>query len=209
MEKLILKAHKLESLKPLQFAPGVGVYVAKGNTQSNYNPYKKIEPTEKDKPLYKSALGTFVFCNFEIQPGSWTDDKGVVHKWRNPNHKDGLLVFDTVLMMVDQPKNIVKTKVQGKNGSVKEYISDDDYMINIRLLIVGKPGVMPLDEVSALKKALSAPVPLAINSRWLQNLGIDSIVVEHVSYPQVEGEYSMQAVEIRASSDEPIELIIK
>lgn len=167
-----------------------------------YNPYKKIPETVKDPSLYKSALGTPVLCNFEIQEGTWTDDAGVVHDWP-------FLKYDTVLISVDQPKNIIKTKVQGRPGTVKEYISDDDYHINIQLLIVGQHGVMPLQEVSDLKKALSAPVPLAVNSRWLQNLGIDSIVVENVSWPQIEGGYSMQAVEIRASSDSPLELIIK
>ena len=199
---LILKTYGMEALRVAQYGAGVSAVIARNQVKSPSNPYTKMEPVQKDAPLYKSVLGTLFFCNFEIQGGSWTDDNGVVTNF-------GGVIFDTVLMAVDLQKVIVKTVVQGRNGTVKEYITNGDYLINIKLLIIGANGVMPLDEVSELKKALDAPVALAVNSRYLQNLGIYNIVVDDYSMPQIEGGYNMQQVEIRACSDEPIELIIK
>lgn len=202
MENLILKTYGLEAVKVAQYGAGVSVTIGRSKLTNNSNPYTKMAEIQKDTPLYKSALGTPVFCNFEIQPGSWTEDNGTVHEWP-------FLQFDTVLLTVDQSKNIVKTVIQGRNGTVKEYIADGDYQVNIKLLIIGSNGVMPLQEVADLKRALDAPVALAVNSRFLQNLGVDNIVVESYIMPQMEGGYSYQAVEIRAISDEPIELKIK
>lgn len=198
-EKLILQTYKLEAVKTARYGAGVSAAIARSKFAKNVNPYTEMAPIETDAMLYRSDIGTPVFCNLEIQGGSWTDSNNVLHTWPD-------LVYDTVLITVNSSKNIVKTAIQGRNGTVKEYISDGDDQINIKLLIVGARGKMPLQEVSDLKKALDAPVSLAINSRYLQNLGINNFVVDSISMPQVEGGYHFQAVEINASSDEPIEL---
>lgn len=199
---LLLKTYGLDILKTARYGAGVAVAIARSKFKKNYNPYNQMAEIDKDKPLYMSDLGTPVLCNLEIQDGAWTDSNNVRHEWP-------YTIFDTVLLTVDQPKNIIKTPIQGRNGTVKEYISDGDYSINIKALIIGAPGVMPLQEVSDLKKVLDAPMSLAVNSRFLQNLGIDNLVVDRYSFPQVEGGYHYQAVEIFCSSDLPIELKIK
>ncbi|MES2382601.1 MAG: DUF6046 domain-containing protein [Bacteroidota bacterium] len=202
MENLILKVYGLEAVRIAQYGAGVSAVISRSKIQSSSNPYSQMAEIQKDPVMYKSALGTPVFCNFEIQEGQWTEDNGTIHEWP-------FLRFDTVILTVDETKNIVKTTVQGRKGSVKEYISDGDYNVNIKLLIIGSNGVMPLQQISDLKKALDAPNALAVNSRYLQNLGIDNIVVERYAMPQMEGGYNYQQVEIQASSDEPIELFIK
>lgn len=199
---LLLKTYGLDILKTAQYGAGVSVAIARSKFKKTNNPYNQMADNEKDKPLYLSDIGTPVLCNLEIQNGEWTDSAGVRHEWP-------YTIFDTVLITVDQPKNIIKTAIQGRNGTVKEYISDGDYSINIKALIIGPLGVMPLQEVSDLKKVLDAPMSLAVNSRFLQNLGIDNLVVDRYSFPQVEGGYHYQAVEINCSSDLPIELKIK
>lgn len=198
---LILKTYAIEAVRTLQYGAGVAAAIARSKTKNESNPYTKMDEIEKDPVLYKSVIGTPVFCNLEIQGGFWTDAGGVQHDWDD-------LVYDTVLITVDQPKNIVKTPIQGRNGTVKEYISDGDYSVNIRLIIIGQNGVMPLQEISDLKKVLDAPVAISVNSRYLQNLGVDNLVVEGYNIPQIEGGYSIQPVEIRCLSDQPIELKI-
>lgn len=199
---LIIKTYALEAVKTAQYGVGISYAVANGKVKNNNSEYKNIQPQDEDLPLYKSKLGTPVFTNFELQGGSWTDDNGVLHTW-------DFQQFDTVLTVVDKPKNIIKTVIQGRNGSVKEYIGDGDYQITIRLIVIGDRKKMPLQEIADLKRALDAPVALEVNSRYLQNLGINNIVVESYSMPQAEGAYHYQAFEIRCSSDEPIELKIK
>ena len=200
---LILKTFALESVKTLAYGAGVAGAIARSKFQKNTNPYNQMAEVDADKPLYLSELGTPVFCNLEIQAGTWTDDNGVKHDWP-------FTVMDTVLITVDQTKEIIKTKIQGrKGGTVKEYISDGDFSINIKTLIIGPRKKMPLQEVADFMKVLLAPMSLSVNSRYLQNLGIDNFVIDRYSLPQAEGAYHYQMVELFCSSDQPVELKIK
>jgi hypothetical protein len=148
-----------------------------------------------------SKLSTPIFTNLEIVGTSYTKD-GVLYAFQT-------VILETVLMTVSQTKNIVTTAVQGRNGSVKEYISDGDYTINIKGLLTGSNGVYPKADTRALKVALNAPIPLKVNSWFLQNLDIDNIVVTDYALPQQEGWYTTQMFDIQCISDKPIDLILK
>ena len=65
-----------------------------------------------------------------------------------------------------------------------------------------------MKEVNRLRAWLAAPVSKGVVSRWLGNLGVDNIVVDSFSIPQVEGAYSYQMFSIQASGDLPVELEI-
>jgi hypothetical protein len=203
MNDYTLKLYLNEVAKTSQYGAGVAAAIINSKVTKDVNQYPQQKlVTEKDQPLYKSKLGTPVFSNLEIQAGSWTNDNGVVTTWN-------ALRFDTVLMTVDQPKVIVETVVQGKNFPVNEYISEGGWKIDIQLLLIGDNGVRPLNHLTDLKRALNAPVALAVNSRFLQTLDIHNIVVNRRSIPEVEGGYSFIPVSISATIDEPIELYIQ
>ena len=116
--------------------------------------------------------------------------------------------LQTVLITVNQSIRIVKTEIQGRNGTVKEYIGADDASIIINGVITGNNGVYPREEVNRLKRWLDAPVSKSIISWWLDNLGISNLVVESYSIPQAEGGYSYQMFSINAIGDLPVELKI-
>jgi Domain of unknown function (DUF6046) len=155
-----------------------------------------------DKPLYYGDLGTPIFSNLEIQGGSYTDEFGKQVTFAG-------ITIDTILYTVNQSKEIVKTIMQGRPGSVKEYICDGDYNILISGIITGGNGLHPYDAVSQLKAILDAPVALNINSKYLQNLGIYSIVVEDYTIGQSVGSMGQQPFNITAVSDVPVILQIK
>lgn len=152
-----------------------------------------------------SSLGTPVMGNLDIASGSYTYPATDGTDKTEPY--DGITI-DTVLFDVNQDKNIIKTQVQGLKGSIKEYISQSDYVIKISGIITGKNGIYPHDEVQALRKILIAPVALKINSRYLTLMGIDRLVVEGYSFPQSIGSYSYQAFELNCLSDLPVPLTI-
>ena len=164
-------------------------------------PLEISQGAERDKPLYVGNLGTPVYTNIEFQAGKYKDENGREVTF------DALRI-DTVLLTVSQSKNIVKTEIQGRNGTVKEYIGMSDYNISIQGIITGTNGVYPIDEVSNLKKILKASVPVAVNSWYLQNLDIDTVVVNDFTINQVAGGYSYQPFTITCLSDAPIELIL-
>lgn len=168
------------------------------------NPYEGQTPKaiNVDKPLYYGVLGTGVYSNLDIKGGEWTDQFGRVQACPD-------LIFDTVLFTVEMSKNIVKTPIQGRNGTVKEYIADGDYYIRIEGLVTGFNNSRPDADITNLKKMLDAPIPLQINSKYLTQLGVYSIIVERYNLPQLPGQYSQQPFSIDAISDAPVILLIK
>lgn len=171
-----------------------------GTPKSDY----KIDQTNYvDAPLqYKSQLGTTVYANIEFLSETYeTNIKGVFKT--TPD-----LRYEAILLTVGQAKKIIKTEIQGRDGTVKEYIGMDDYQVTINGIITGPNGHYPADEVIDLKKVLDAPIAIPVACTYLNNLGINSIIIEGYELAQVEGGYSYQTFSINAVSDIAQELQI-
>lgn len=160
----------------------------------------KQDPAGRDKPLYNSQLGTPVFGDFTVDPFNYTTD-GVTF------FVPGVKLY-TIIIEVTKGKNIVTTPIQGLKGTVKEYISDGDDIVIISGIIAGQNGIFPYKEVNDLNKLVEAPVAFKVISRWLQNLNIDSLVINGADIPQMPGGYSYQEFKLYCVSDIPIELNI-
>jgi hypothetical protein len=191
--------------------------------------YSGSEPKlihKKDDVLGLSSLGTPIYTDLTLMGCTYTDnitgkpvtldnDKFRTGGSRTPvkGNDSGIgeafyMNLETVLITVQQPIRVIKTEIQGRNGTVKEYIGADDAKITINGIITGFNGVYPKDEVARLKRWLDAPVSKDIVAWWLGNLGVNKIVVENYSIPQVQGGYSYQMFSIDAISDLPVELRI-
>lgn len=114
-----------------------------------------------------------------------------------------------VLITVTQAKKIIRTEIQGKDGTVKEYIGMDDYQIEIVGTITAAADSTPDTDVIDLKKMLDAPVPIGVVCTWLQNLGITDVVIESYNIPQDAGGQSYQTFTINCTSHIPTELRIR
>jgi hypothetical protein len=155
-----------------------------------------------DAPIRTSALGTPVFADVTLKGGSYIDNITL----KEVTFPD--IQFDAVLMTVDFTSRIVKTEIQGRNGTVKEYIGQDDAKVSIQGVICGYNGHYPALEISQLNDWCLAPITKGAVSTFLQNLGIQSLVVEDYSFPQAAGGYSYQTFSINCISDIPVELKI-
>jgi len=153
-----------------------------------------------DQELYKSVLGTPVYANIQFLSDSYET------KVKGQFRDTPALTYDAVLLTVSQAKKIIRTEIQGRDGTVKEYIGMDDYQIQINGIISGKNGHYPIDEVAFLKQILDAPIPIPVASTYLNNLGINSIVIDSYELAQEAGGYSYQTFSISAISDVPQEL---
>jgi hypothetical protein len=169
------------------------------NPKDTRNDFKgKIPESERDPELYKSSLGTPVMANLIFDAVTYTDFN-TKQQITTPR-----MQFDTVLLTVDRPKRVVKTEIQGRNGTVKEYIGFDDYGVTINIIIPGSNGRYPVEEVLALWKVLDAPVAIPVISNYLNNLGVYYLVLESPTMPQEAGRYSQQPITIKAVSDYPL-----
>lgn len=150
-----------------------------------------FNPDPEDNPIAVSYLGTPVYSNLVFLPTSDISDR---------------LRIDTVLMEVDQTKNIVKTDIQGRNGTVKEYISDGDYMVTIRGVIVSPyPNVFPREDIDLLIKYCQVTEQLPVSSFFLDLFGITDIVIDRYKISEKLGSRNEVPFEIMALSDYPIE----
>lgn len=180
-------ANKLQLLLTQTGARVIKPMVLRGETQ------------QEDQPVATSQLGTPVYSALEIKAGSFQTPAGSV------NYPGVFL--DCCLLTVSQTKNIVETAVQGRSGTVKEFISDGDYIVNVQGIISSaSPRRYPTESVADLLKCLSAPVAVAVISKYLQQFGIYEIVVRSYDLGQKAGFQSSQAFSVQAVSDQPFEL---
>lgn len=163
--------------------------------QPRKSDYQIDQGQPQDEQLYLSALGTKVLVDLTFHGTTYVDEDGNTFSFPD-------FVCETVLVSVNQTKNIVKTPIQGKKGTVKEYIGLGDYQVNINGIIVGPNGVYPRADVQILKVMLCCNEAITVTSWYLQMFDINSIVIDSFDINQDEGGYSRQPFSISASSDE-------
>lgn len=118
----------------------------------------------------------------------------------------GDLVMNDAIVAISRAKNIVTTQMVGMNGTVKEYINDGDYSLNIVVGVAAvRDGVIvdeyPKEGLEELRKFLDKKQALTVESEFLKIFDIDSIVVKSFSVSQ-DTASNYQSVSISAVSDE-------
>lgn len=172
------------------------------STSNYYNGQLDKYYTPKTKSTSQpSELGNSVFGDVSFGTVSYTDIQGNTIATATLN-------FQAILISVTFPKRVVKTEIQGRDGTVKEYIGQGDAQISFKGVITGTNGVYPTDSVAALKDMLNAPVAIPVYSEFLSNFGVNSIVFENSTFEQDEGGYSYQTFSLGGISDTPLELKI-
>lgn len=119
--------------------------------------------------------------------------------------------IDAVNVSVSRSKNIVKTAIEGRDHTVKEHISNGDFNIAVEGLIANDSysKEYPKGKLFALKQFLNAPYALRVTHAILNRLGIFEIVIDNYNIPSIDGVKNIQKFSFQATSDEPIELIIR
>lgn len=179
------------------------------NRAATQNQNFNIPQATPDQPLsYLSLLNTPVYSNIEFLPGTYeTNTPGVFKSFGSTIEGDpDRLRFEAVLVTVSQQKVIVKTTIQGRNGTVKEYIGMDDFQVQVNGIITGANGVMPIKQIAGLNKMLIAPIPIEVACQFLQIFGIDYLVLDSYTLEEAEGAYAYQKFSLSFLSDVQQEL---
>jgi hypothetical protein len=121
------------------------------------------------------------------------------------NSKGKRLVMNDAIVAISRSKNIVTTQLVGMNGTVKEYINDGDYSLNIIVGVAAvRDGVIvdeyPADGLRELRAFLDDNEALDVYSEFLDVFDINSIVVKSFSVSQ-DTASNYQSVSISAVSD--------
>lgn len=160
-----------------------------------------------DKYYYLSRFGTPVRNYLKVNPGTYDviDSNGTVTK----RSYQGTFI-DSAIVSVNQPKNIVMTNINGKNGTRKEFFSNGDYEIKIEGEICSDhPDIYPMTEVAILRDIINSPEPITVICPHLLIFGISTLVITGADFPQNEGYYNTQKFSISAVSHQPVDIYIE
>ena len=220
-----------QAFSPNILIPGIGVRLLKtaafGKAQESLllteHGVADIEELQEDADAI-SYLGTPILDPFTFNGGNFfaTDDISKENPIPFPDEKgtDGVGLFiPNMIIEVNQTKNIITTPIQGRDGTVKEFISRGDYLITLSGIITGKMdeengevrdigNVYPEDDVNKLITICEVPDSLDVTSTFLgMFLKEDSrVVITDYNIPQQIGVRNFQTFTINMLSDTPIEL---
>lgn len=165
-------------------------------------PLEAVEFKEFGTPNTRGQLGNVVFSNIVFPDG-----RGIV-EGREVEYRG--VRIDVVLIEVSKQKNLKRDMVTGRQGTVKQSVSSDDYAINIKGALLSPRGDRyPIQDVERLEKILNIDSEIEVNSWFLNRRGINKIVVDYFHFPQSEGTFNEQIFEIQAFSDKDIEFLIE
>ena len=176
--------------------PGISLNIATGASISERSQFAKFDSLTKDEPDFRKgvSLKNPVFGTVEFLPRTYPDADGNVLS--TPD-----LVLETVFVSISQSKNIVTTAIEGRNGTIKEFVSKGDFIINISGQLVGKNGIRPKEEINALREICAANIELSVINTALKEWGIEYLVITGFDIPQNPGGWSVQPFNINAISD--------
>ena len=122
---------------------------------------------------------------------------------------DRSLLFINAIMTVERAFTIVKTTLQGRQGTVKEYIGAEDYRVTIAAdLIPNNADKYPVSDMQKLIAIMNSQKQIEVISEFLSLFDIRYLVPDIIRVYQVAGQQSRQSVELHFLSDKDIQLNI-
>lgn len=117
------------------------------------------------------------------------------------------LTLPDAVVSISRARSIVMTQMVGMDGTVKEYIGEEDYRLNIAIGVAAtENGVLvdayPEEGLRRLRQFFDVKEPIACHSALLDIFGISRIVIKEYSLTGAT-ESNYQTVSVGALSDEP------
>jgi len=126
---------------------------------------------------------------------------------------NGFYLPNEPILSISGGKNIVRTQIDGNNGTFKENMSLDDYRITIRGLCIQEdlddPDAYPDDQVRMIRQMFEEKESVDIVNDILTLLGITIIAIENIQLEGLVGSPGVQPYIINALSDKNFDLELK
>ena len=121
------------------------------------------------------------------------------------------LVMNDAVIGLSRKKNIVSTPMVGRDGTVKEYVNQDDYQIKIAVGVQAKrDGVLvdeyPTEGIEELRRFFDVAEAIEVRSKFLAVFEIDQIVITDFSLTQAT-ESNYQPITLSAVADEEYNVV--
>lgn len=99
------------------------------------------------------------------------------------------LRVDCCTVRVTGKKNIIRTPVSERKGTVKEQYHIDDYQFTIKGVLIGTNGKLPDDQMTTLREIFESEKPVELRNA-LAELFMDKsrrVAIESLEFPEQEG----------------------
>lgn len=159
-----------------------------------------VSPKQAD---VRSVLGTPIYEQIALTIPAQVSN-GVI-----TSQQQTYTLLDWPLFDITGQNVIQTTQMTNRKGSVKEFITEDDYAISIRGFIINYDSdEYPEQLVKSFRKIIDAKVALQITSPVFNEvLDIHSIVIKSWTFPGPEGIPNIQPFELECLSDTDEKLI--
>ena len=150
-------------------------------------------------PIGVSVLGTLMYDDIKFPAGSYKTLQGNIVEYEE-------FSVQSVAMIVSQAKNIVKTQISGRNGTVKEYNNSGDFEISISANINELIAVFPADQMQTFRELVKVPESIPVISKILNSIfEIDNVVLNDFSFSPNQGKGNV-SLNMSLSSDLPFNI---
>jgi hypothetical protein len=124
---------------------------------------------------------------------------------------DGFKLPNEPIVEISLTKNIIKTPIDGNNGTFKELYSNGDYMITLKGLAINdaEPDNYPEEIVRKLRSIVEKNQSVSITNDLLTFFGVDLVAIESASFGVLEGFPGVQPYEFHFSSDKEFDIELK
>lgn len=140
-----------------------------------------------------------------------TTPKGTLYKEQEPEQKvftvtsKTLVWYDTTaIVTVDSEKNLIATRVQGRDYSRKELVSNGDIKFSVSGQITSRePDIYPDDEIKKFFKVMQYKGIVEVNNMVLNELGVTHIVIQSFNITPKQGYKSLVSYSFSAIGLQP------
>lgn len=184
----------------LQTGSKVSYQISRTGLQALKGKLYQVPGQDFEEPIGTSALGTPIYDDITFPAGQYINLFG------------DLIAFDevrleNVLITANRSKRIIKTPVQGRDGTVKEYISAGDTIISVSGQINSVDNTFPELQMFNLRSLMDANASLSVVSTYLNDgLNIGHVVIDSDTYRQIRGSRNSIDISFQALSDVSVDL---
>jgi len=194
--------------QPISFA-----FIAAGIATQAKMQLARLTPTVINRPSWNNGDEEFKTGKLTtpITDKSYWEGRYALTELTLKKEDGQTLVVNDAIVSLSRSKNIVKTQLVGLDGTVKEYICNGDYEIDIIIGIVAVDSAgqivdeYPSEGIETVREFLDEKKEVQVAGVFLNIFDISQIVVERFNLTQ-ETHSNRQVISIKASSDEDYEI---
>ncbi|UGU15216.1 DUF6046 domain-containing protein [Sinomicrobium kalidii] len=168
--------------------------------------YPGVRVVTTDEAVKLSDMGTPIVFPVTFKGGTYQvyNAKGELAK---KEFADFVLPAAT-LVDFSRAKNIARTNVLGNNGTVKEIYGFDDWSINLRMVCLPERDRTAAEQKEILLEWEQVAASFVVEGELFTEKNIFALAIQDINIRQVQGKPEVIPIDMRAMSDEPLELIL-